>query len=57
VGTTPPTIVLMVNHPRRINFSYERYIKNQIREEFPFEGSDIRIIWRKKNAEQEGDRA
>jgi GTPase len=49
VGVTPPTIVIMVNQPRRINFSYERYIRNQIREEFPFEGSDIRIIWRKNS--------
>ena len=49
VGVTPPTIVIMVNQPRRINFSYERYIRNQIREQFPFEGSDIRIIWRKNS--------
>ncbi len=49
ISVAPPTLVLVVNHPRRINFSYERYVRNQIREEFPFEGSDIRIIWRKKS--------
>jgi GTP-binding protein len=49
ISVAPPTLVLVVNYPRRINFSYERYVRNRIREEFPFEGSDIRIIWRKRS--------
>lgn len=53
VSVTPPTIVIVVNHPRRINFSYERYVRNQIREQFPFEGNNIRIIWRKKGEKDE----
>lgn len=55
VDSAPPTFVLFVNHPRKINFSYERYIKNQIREDFPFEGSDIRIIWRKRENKEPRD--
>ncbi len=56
ISVAPPTIVIVVNHPRRINFSYERYIRNQIRAEFDFEGSDIRIIWRKRS-EKDADEA
>lgn len=54
ISVAPPTIVIVVNHPRRINFSYERYVRNQIRAEFDFEGSDIRIIWRKRS-EKDGE--
>lgn len=53
VDTSPPTFVLFLNHPRRINFSYERYVRNQIREEYPYEGVDIRLILRKRSAKSD----
>lgn len=49
VSVKPPTFVLFVNDPELLHFSYERYLKNKIREAFPFEGTPIRIIVRKKS--------
>jgi GTP-binding protein len=53
IGVAPPTIVLFISHPKKLNFSYMRYLKNAIRDETPFEGSDIRLIMRKRNEEEE----
>jgi GTP-binding protein len=55
VDITPPTIVLFLNYPDKINFSYERYIRNGIREEFPFEGCDIKIYFRKRTSKENRD--
>lgn len=49
----PPTIVLFMSHPNKINFSYQRYIKNSIRKEFPFVGTDIKIFMRKRTEKQD----
>lgn len=43
----PPTIVLFVNDPEMLHFSYRRYLENQLRKKFAFEGTPIRIIARK----------
>jgi len=48
IAIAPPTIVLFLNYPRRISGAYERYIKNALREEFPFEGYDIKLLLRKR---------
>lgn len=53
IAVAPPVVVLFVNHPRKVNFSYQRYIKNQIREHFPFEGADIKLVFRKRTDKQE----
>ncbi len=42
----PPTFVLFVNDPAIVHFSYKRYLENQVRREFGFEGSGIRIVLR-----------
>jgi GTP-binding protein len=47
-STRPPTFVVFVNHPEMIHFSYERYLINQIRDEFGFEGTPIRIHFRRR---------
>ena len=52
VETAPPTIVLFVNDPNFMHFSYERYLENRLRETFNFEGTPIRIVL-KKRARQE----
>jgi GTP-binding protein len=51
VAVKPPTIVLFVNDPELMHFSYSRYLENKIREAFAFEGTPIRIIVRKKSDE------
>lgn len=48
VSVTPPTIVLFVNNPQFMHFSYERYIENRLRETFNFDGTPINIILRAK---------
>ena len=44
----PPTFVIFVNKKDLFHFSYERYIVNQLRKEFDFTGTPIRIIVREK---------
>jgi GTP-binding protein len=41
VGISPPTFVISLNHPVDLHFSYKRYLENQLREEFGFEGTPI----------------
>ena len=48
VSTGPPTFVISTNYPEGIHFSYERYLINQMRETFGFEGVPIRLLFRKK---------
>ncbi|MGO8669793.1 MAG: ribosome biogenesis GTPase Der [Capsulimonadaceae bacterium] len=43
----PPTIILFVNDPEMLHFSYKRYLENQIRKAYPLEGTPLRIDIRK----------
>ncbi len=50
----PPTIMMFCNDENLMHFSYKRYIENQIRLTYPFEGTPLRIQARKaENKEQE----
>jgi len=49
VTTKPPTFVLFVNDEECIHFSYERYLKNRLRESFNFSGTPIKLILRKRD--------
>ena len=49
----PPTFVIFVNKKDLFHFSYERYIVNQLRKEFDFTGTPIRIIVREKSDKDE----
>ena len=40
----PPTFVLFVNSTELLHFSYERYLENQLRSNFDFTGTPIRLI-------------
>lgn len=42
-GVKPTTFVLFVNQKRLFHFSYMRYIENQLREKYSFEGTPIKI--------------
>ena len=48
VSTAPPTIVLFVNNPDFMHFSYERYLKNRLRDTFNFDGTPIKIVLKKR---------
>ena len=44
----PPTFVLFVNDMELMHFSYERYLENQFRKSFGFEGTPLRFILRER---------
>jgi GTP-binding protein len=45
-----PTIVLFVNDPELLHFSYARYLENRIRAVFGFAGVRLRLVPRKRDA-------
>jgi len=47
----PPTVVLFVNDPELMHFSYERYLINRLREAFGYEGTPIRLVVRQRTKE------
>jgi GTP-binding protein len=47
-GIKPPEIVAFTNNPKGIIASYERYLKNQLRKEFCFNGVPIRLKFKKR---------
>ncbi|MEO8077219.1 MAG: ribosome biogenesis GTPase Der [Acidobacteriota bacterium] len=47
-GVAPPTFVLFTNVATEFHFSYERFLINQLREEFGFIGSPIRLHVRRR---------
>ena len=47
----PPTFVLFVNDKTLMHYSYERYMMNQFRKAFGFEGTPIRLVLREKQKE------
>ncbi len=48
VSVGPPTFVLFVNDKKLMHFSYKRYLENQIRAAFGFEGTPIRFVIRER---------
>ena len=49
VATRPPTFAVFVNHPDRLRFNYERYLKNTVRKAVEFPGNDVRILFRRRS--------
>ncbi len=49
VGNDPPTFVIFVNDEDLVHFSYARYLENQIRAYFPFEGTPIKLAFRSRS--------
>jgi len=50
-GTKPPTFVVFVNNEELMHYSYLRYLENQLRKNFGFEGTPIKFIVREKGGE------
>ena len=48
VNTAPPTFLLYCNDPSLSHFTYSRFLENQIREVFPFKGTPIKLILKKR---------
>jgi len=45
----PPRIALIMNKPQGLHFSYRRYLTNQLREQFDFEGTPVLFKAKAKN--------
>ncbi len=45
-ATAPPKFILFVNDKELLHFSYQRYLENRLRKEFPLEGTPIRLEFR-----------
>ncbi|HAL61879.1 MAG TPA: ribosome biogenesis GTPase Der [Chloroflexi bacterium] len=45
----PPTFVFFVNDPQLVHFSYRRYLENRLREAFGFEGTPLRLYFRRRS--------
>ncbi|MEM6961225.1 MAG: ribosome biogenesis GTPase Der, partial [Myxococcota bacterium] len=46
---SPPTFVVSTNRPEGVHFSYKRYVVNQLRRAFGFEGTPVFVRYRGKN--------
>lgn len=49
VGVEPPTFAVFVNEPKYLHFSYYRYLENQIRKNFDFFATPIKLEFRKRD--------
>lgn len=47
-GIKPPHFILFVNEPELLHFSYQRYLENEIRKNFGFEGTPIRFTVKRR---------
>ena len=51
VAVKPPLFSFQINDRELMHFSYARYLENQIREAFGFEGTSIKFVFREKGEE------
>jgi len=50
VAVAPPTFVFFARNAGEVHFSYARYMENQLRAEFGFDGTPIRLIFRERSS-------
>ncbi|MBP1888578.1 GTP-binding protein [Clostridium moniliforme] len=48
VASRPPKFIFFVNDANATHFSYQRYLENQLRQSFDFEGTGIQIEYRER---------
>jgi GTP-binding protein len=48
VRADPPTFLFHVNDPELVHFTFARYLENQIRREYGFLGTPIRLSFRRR---------
>ncbi len=51
VRVDPPTFVFHVNDRKLVHFTYERYLENQIRVQYPYTGTPLRLSFRERRHE------
>ena len=55
VGVHPPTIVIFCTDPDNLQTSYVRFLENQLRESFGFEGTPVRVRLRARSGRRDTD--
>jgi GTP-binding protein len=55
IGVHPPTIVMVVNHPRLFEGAYERYFVNQLRANLPYSEVPIRLVFSQRRRKSLGE--
>ncbi len=50
--TDPPTFIFFCNSPRKISEDYKRFLHNQIRKVFKFEGATIKMVFKGKDVDE-----
>ncbi len=50
-STNPPKFVFFCKEPKNINFSYQRYLENKLREKVDFSGTPIELVFKDKGEE------
>ena len=51
--SSTPTFVFFVNDPELVHFSYRRYLEGRLRDAFGFQGTPVRLVFRKRGEERE----
>jgi GTP-binding protein len=46
--TAPPVFVVLASSPDAVHFSYQRFVANQLRKHFEFDGVPIKIVYRER---------
>ena len=50
-STNPPKFVFFCRDPKLINFSYQRYLENRLREKVDFSGTPVQLVFKGKEEE------
>lgn len=53
VGVSPPLFAFFCNHPQGIGTGYARYLENQLREVYGFEGVPVTLAFRRKSPKED----
>ena len=53
VGVKPPLFSFQINDRELVHFSYSRYLENQIRKSYGFEGTSIKFVFRQKGEKED----
>lgn len=53
----PPKFVVTASDPDKIHYSYQRYVQNQIRKAFAFEGVPLEVIYKRRRRRGDEDKS
>ena len=51
-GVSPPTFIFFTNNAKLVHFTYKRYLENQLRDNFDFLGTPLKLVFRNRSEKQ-----